>query len=90
MFALAAVSLAAASSVGYTSTTADIDFLVKQKKVFELLMYVDKHVFTDAEFFEVGHHYDIPSHIDYYTNKVKYHFLLKLNYIIYLLKLNCH
>lgn len=71
VFVLLAVSLAAAARGPYYGVkTADMDFLHKQKKIFDLLMYVDQNVLTDAEYFEIGRNYDIASNIDYYINKV--------------------
>lgn len=54
----------------YGSKTADLDYLHKQKKIYDLLMYVDQNVLTDTEYFEVGRNYDIAGNMDYYTNKV--------------------
>ena len=67
VLALVAVGFAAAGS----SRTADMDLLVKQKKIFDLLMYVDKNVLTDAEYFEIGRNYDIMNNIDRYNDKVR-------------------
>ena len=50
--------------------TADMDFLHKQKKLFELLFYVDQSVLVDAEFYEIGRNYEIGTNVDYYTDKV--------------------
>lgn len=56
---------------GYKNVrTADMDFLHKQKKLFELMFYVDQNALTDAEYFEIGRNYDIGSNMDYYTDKV--------------------
>lgn len=66
------VAMASASYPKYYSKTADMEYLHKQKKIFDLLMYVDQNVLTDTEYFEVGRNYDIASNIDYYTNKVRF------------------
>ena len=72
VFGLLFVAMAAANSSPsyYYSKTADIDYLQKQKKVFDLLMYIDQNVLTDAEYFEIGRNYDIMSNINLYNNKV--------------------
>lgn len=58
---------------GYKNVrTADMDFLHKQKKLFELMFYVDQQALTDAEYFEIGRNYDIGSNMEYYTDKVNY------------------
>ncbi|XP_051165894.1 arylphorin subunit alpha-like isoform X2 [Leptopilina boulardi] len=55
---------------GYKNVrTADMDFLHKQKKLFELMFYVDQQALTDAEYFEIGRNYDIGSNMEYYTDK---------------------
>ena len=67
---LSAVCLSEGAQSEYHVHTADMDFLHKQKKLFELLFYVDQTVLADAEYFEIGRNYDIGSNIDYYTDKV--------------------
>ncbi|XP_032453316.1 arylphorin subunit alpha-like [Nasonia vitripennis] len=78
VFALVAVSLAAASfehakydmeHTKYDMKMTDKNMLMKQKKIFDLLMYINNQVLTDAEWFEMGRNYDIMSNIDYYTKK---------------------
>ncbi|KAG7210287.1 hypothetical protein KM043_011831 [Ampulex compressa] len=49
--------------------TADLDFLHKQKKIYELLFFVKQGHLIDAEFYEVGHKYDIESNINMYNDK---------------------
>ncbi|XP_058801614.1 arylphorin subunit alpha-like [Phymastichus coffea] len=74
---LAMVSMVAAErSPTYDfKKTADMDYLQKQKKVFDLLMYVDG-THTDAEYFEIGRNYDIMTNVDYYMDKdVVYEFV---------------
>ncbi|KAK2586860.1 hypothetical protein KPH14_009798 [Odynerus spinipes] len=64
---LAALCLSDAISI--KSHTADMEFSQKQKKIYELLMYVKQNVLTDAEFYTVGRNYDIETNIDMYTDK---------------------
>ncbi|KAK0085371.1 hypothetical protein PV325_005322 [Microctonus aethiopoides] len=52
------------------SHTADVDFLHKQKRVYELFMYIDQPKLYGSEFYEVGHTYDIESNIDFYNDKM--------------------
>lgn len=74
VFALVAVSLAAASfEHKYDMKMNDKDMLMKQKKIFDVLMYINNQVLTDAEWFEMGRNYDIMSNIDYYMDKVIIH-----------------
>ncbi|XP_033212249.1 arylphorin subunit alpha-like [Belonocnema kinseyi] len=57
-------------SEGYQDVhTADMDFLHKQKKLFELMFFADQKVLADSEFFEVGRNYDVGTNMEYYTDK---------------------
>lgn len=50
--------------------TADMDFLHKQKKIFDLLLYVRQADLSDAEWYDVGRNYDMESNMDMYKDKV--------------------
>ncbi|XP_011506305.1 PREDICTED: arylphorin subunit alpha-like [Ceratosolen solmsi marchali] len=71
VFVLLAVVTATAVNPArrYYSKTADLDFLHKQKKVFDLFMYAQQNALTDTEYFEIGRNYDVASNIDRYTNR---------------------
>ncbi|XP_014203393.1 arylphorin subunit alpha-like [Copidosoma floridanum] len=73
VFTLLAVSLTAATGYqyeySYKTYTADVDFLHKQKKVFDLLAYVDQNIITDTEYYEYGHTFELANHIEYFTNQ---------------------
>ncbi|NP_001153417.1 hexamerin 83 precursor [Nasonia vitripennis] len=74
VFALfVAMAAAGQSYPGFYSKTADMEFLHKQKKIFDLLMYVDQNVLTDTEYFEFGRNFDIAANVDYFTNKEAVH-----------------
>lgn len=47
-----------------------MDFLHKQKKIYELMFFVKQNTLTDTEFYEIGRNYDIESNIDMYKDKV--------------------
>lgn len=67
---LALTALCIADATKGTSKTADMDFLHKQKKIYELLLFVKQNTLTDMEFYEIGRNYDIESNIDMYNDKV--------------------
>ena len=54
----------------YRTYTADMEFLHRQKKIFELFFYIDQNNIVDAEFYEIGRNYDLRNNIDLYTRKV--------------------
>jgi len=62
-----------------TGKTADMDFLHKQKKIYELMFFIKQNTLTDMEFYEVGRNYDIESNIDMYKEKVPKKIFLFLN-----------
>ncbi|XP_076652689.1 hexamerin 70c-like [Halictus rubicundus] len=49
--------------------TADMEFLHRQKKIFELLLYVRQNDLSDAEFYDIGRNYNLESNIEMYNNK---------------------
>ncbi|XP_020280010.1 hexamerin-like [Pseudomyrmex gracilis] len=67
LLALAALCMGASPKT--SGKTADMDFLHKQKKIYELLFFVKQNTLTDAEFYDVGRNYDIETNIDLYTDK---------------------
>lgn len=67
---LALATLCASEGLHITGKTADMDFLHKQKKIYELLFFVKQNTLTDMEFYEIGRNYDIESSIDMYKDKV--------------------
>lgn len=54
----------------YTEVTADQDYLLKQKKIYNLLYHVSQPNIVNLEQFKEGQTYSIEAHIDSYTNKV--------------------
>lgn len=50
----------------------DVELLHKQKKIFELFMFMDQTYITDFEWFNVGRNYDIESNMEMYEDKVKF------------------
>lgn len=77
VLALSALCLAQATQ--YRTYTADMDFLHRQKKIFELFFYVDQNTLPDAEFFEIGRNFDMRNSMDLYIKKA-HHFSSKLNF----------
>ncbi|KZC07219.1 Hexamerin [Dufourea novaeangliae] len=57
--------------------TADMDFLHNQKKIFELLLYVQQNDLIDSEYL-VGKVYDLENNIDMYNDKTSVQRLLWL------------
>lgn len=80
LFVLALMATGLTAAVGpmnYPTKVGDMDMMMKQKKIFELFMYIGNDL-LDAEYFAVGQHYDIVANIDRYTNKVVVIFSCKL------------
>lgn len=50
--------------------TADMEFLHKQKKIYDLLLYVNQGDLIDAEFYDIGRNYNLESNMDMYNDKV--------------------
>lgn len=67
---LALTVLCVSDAMHITGKTADMDFLHKQKKIYELLFFVKQNALTDTEFYEIGRNYDIESNVDMYKDKV--------------------
>ncbi|KAL0116116.1 hypothetical protein PUN28_011169 [Cardiocondyla obscurior] len=66
---LALTALSLSDGFHLTGKTADMDFLHKQKKIYELMFFVKQNTLTDMEFYEIGRNYDIESNIDMYKVK---------------------
>ncbi|XP_015177945.1 PREDICTED: arylphorin subunit alpha-like [Polistes dominula] len=66
---LVLAALCLSNAVSIKSHTADMDFIHKQKKIYELLFYVQQNVLTDTEFYNVGRNYEIENNVDMYTDK---------------------
>lgn len=67
--ALTAVCLAQAMSV--ETHTADMEFLHKQRKIYDLFMYVDQSKLVGSDWYEVGRAYDIEANVENYSDKVR-------------------
>lgn len=67
---LALTALCMSEGYHLTGKTADMDFLHKQKKIYELMFFVKQNTLTDTEFYEIGRNYDMESNIDMYKDKV--------------------
>lgn len=63
------------------SRTADMDFVTKQKKAYELLLYVRQSDLIDAEYYDIGRNYNIESNIDMYQDKVIKYWCYNYHYI---------
>lgn len=70
MLVLSALCLASATQ--YRTYTADMDFLHRQKKIFELFFYVDQNTLMDAEFYEVGRNFDLRNNNELFMKKEAY------------------
>lgn len=64
------IATATASSY-YDKKTTDKDYLLKQKKVFNLIYHVPQPDIVNPEFYKQGQAWNIEEKIDLYTNKVK-------------------
>ncbi|XP_053995675.1 arylphorin subunit alpha-like [Hylaeus anthracinus] len=51
------------------SRTADMEFLQKQKKIYELLLYIRQNDLIDAEYYELGRKFNPESNIDLYNDQ---------------------
>ncbi|EZA60530.1 Hexamerin [Ooceraea biroi] len=66
---LVLAALCMSDAMHISGKTADMDFLHKQKKIYELLFFVKQHSLTDTEYYEIGRNYDIENNIDMYKDK---------------------
>jgi hypothetical protein len=62
----------------YSEVTADQDFLIKQKKIFNLFYHVSQPNIVNPEQFQEGQSYSIEANIDSYTNKDAVNYFLEL------------
>lgn len=70
----ALVAICVAQSTSFSgSRTADMDFLHKQKKIFDLLLYVRQADLSDAEWYDIGRNYNVETNMDMYKDKVILH-----------------
>lgn len=67
---VAAVCLALVAADYNTVKIADKDFLLKQKKVYNVLYHVSQPSIVLSNLYEEGRSYDIEANIDSYTNTV--------------------
>ncbi|XP_071873942.1 hexamerin 70c [Bombus fervidus] len=66
----ALVAICVAQSASFSgSRTADMDFLHKQKKIFDLLLYVRQADLSDAEWYDIGRNYNMETNVDMYKDK---------------------
>ncbi|XP_015112052.1 arylphorin subunit alpha [Diachasma alloeum] len=70
LLVLALTGFCLAQAAGIETHTADMDFLHKQKKIYELFFYIDQPKLIGSEFYEVGRSYDIEQNIDLYKDKM--------------------
>lgn len=69
--ALAAVAVVGLVAADYnTVKVADKEFLLKQKKVYNLLYHVSQPSFVNPTLYEEGRSYNIEANIESYTNTV--------------------
>ena len=72
---LAAGFIAVANSAFYDEyKTADKEFLVKSKKIYNLIYHVPQPDIVNPELFKLGQAWNIEEKIDFYTNKVRQYF----------------
>lgn len=71
---LAILAFCLASAEYYTVRTADEDFLLKQKKIYNLLYHVSQPAIVNPALYIEGQQYNIEANIDSYTNKVRKQF----------------
>ncbi|XP_012286307.1 arylphorin subunit alpha [Orussus abietinus] len=76
VMALAAFCL----SEAYTPSplrTADMDYLQKQTKIYDLFRYINQEMPKDQDGYELGSTYEFSSYYDYYTNKAAIDYYLQ-------------
>ncbi|KAF7389016.1 hypothetical protein HZH66_010153 [Vespula vulgaris] len=66
---LVLAALCLSDAVSIKSHIADINFVQKQKKIHELLLFVKQNVLTDVEFYTVGRNYEIENNMEMYKDK---------------------
>ncbi|KAL2732724.1 hexamerin-like [Vespula maculifrons] len=66
---LAILAFCLASAEYYTVRTADQNFLLKQKKIYNLLYHVSQPSIVNPALYAEGQQYNIEANIDSYTNK---------------------
>lgn len=71
VLAVVTVCLALAAADYNTPKTADKDFLLKQKKIYNVLYYISQPSLVNPSLYEEGRSYSIEANIDSYTNTVK-------------------
>ncbi|XP_008555005.1 arylphorin subunit alpha [Microplitis demolitor] len=70
LFALVAIYITTANcSFYYTELTADKDFLLKQKKIYNLFYHASQPNVVNEDLYKQGLDYSIEANIDSYTNK---------------------
>ena len=60
----------------FTEYTADKDYLIKQKRIYNVLYYVSQPEIVNPELYKEGQAWDIKANIDSYTNSVNIHLIL--------------
>ncbi|XP_034944552.1 uncharacterized protein [Chelonus insularis] len=81
VFLLACVTFIAVAAEGgfyYTEVTADKDFLLKQKKIYNLFYHVGQPNLVNQDLYSEGQAYSIEANIDSYTNKDAVNYFLEL------------
>lgn len=67
---VATVSFSLVAADYNTVKTADKEFLLKQKKIYNLLYYISQPSLVNPSLYEEGRSYNIEANIDSYTNTV--------------------
>lgn len=67
---LCLVTAEASSGYYYTELTADQDFLIKQKKIYNLFYHVSQPHIVNPDLYKEGKDYSIEENINSYTNQV--------------------
>lgn len=70
---LVLAALCLSNVVSIKSHFADMDFVQKQKKIHELLLFVKQNDLIDVEFYTIGRDYKIENNVEMYKDKVIIH-----------------
>lgn len=83
-----AVSFSLVAADYNTIKIADKEFLLKQKKIYNLLYYISQPSLVNPSLYEEGRSYNIEANIDSYTNTVNHCFSRLHQWLSYIYKMS--
>ena len=73
LLAILACSFQTICAEYFTEYTADKDYLIKQKRIYNILYHIPQAEIVNPELYKEGQAWDIKANIDSYTNSVIIH-----------------